>query len=72
MTNDNDLLARVIQLETKLAFHEETIDTLNTVVTRVQATVDRLTHEVDALRMQLRTVAPSLIVGSSDEKPPHY
>lgn len=71
MHND-DLHARVIRLETRLAFQEETIETLDTVVTRLQATVDRLAHEVDALKMQLRTVAPSLVVGSSDEKPPHY
>lgn len=71
MHND-DLHARLIRLETRLAFQEETIETLDTVVTRLQATVDRLAHEVDALKMQLRTVAPSLVVGSSDEKPPHY
>lgn len=72
MTDDNDLPARLIQLETKLAFQEQTIETLNTVVTRLQATVDRLSHEVDALKAQLRTVAPSPITGSGNEKPPHY
>lgn len=72
MTDDNDLPARQIQIETKLAFQEQTIETLNTVVTRLQATVDRLSREVDALKAQLRTVAPSPIAGGGNEKPPHY
>lgn len=64
--------ARLIELETKLAFQEQTIETLNAVVTQLQATADRLTHEVGVLKTQLRTAAPSLVGDRIDEKPPHY
>ena len=70
--NDTDLLARLIKLETQLVFQEHTIDTLNTVVTQLRTTVDLLVHEVNALKAQLRTVAPSLHTGGADERPPHY
>ena len=72
MNNDTTLHARLIELETKLAFQEQTIDTLNAVVTQLQATADRLTHEVGVLKTQLRTAAPSLVSDRVDEKPPHY
>lgn len=72
MGNEIDLHAHLVETETKVAFQEQTIETLNTVVTRLQSTVDRLTHEVDALKVQLRTVAPSLVGAGADDKPPHY
>ena len=72
MSNETDLHAHLINLETKIAFQEQTIETLNTVVTRLQTTVDGLMHEVGALKRQLRTVAPSLVNERADEKPPHY
>lgn len=72
MTNANDLHTRLIHLETRLAFQDDTIDTLNAVVTRLQTTVDRLTHEVAILRAQLQAVAPPLSAGAANEKPPHY
>lgn len=70
--NSTDLLARLIKLETQLAFQDDTVDTLNAVVTQLRTTVDRLSDEVGALKAQLRTVAPSLHPGGADEKPPHY
>lgn len=73
MGTESDLQARVVELETKLAFQEQTIDTLNGVVTQLQDAVDRLVREVEALKVQLRTVAPSLVADRSEEKPPpHY
>lgn len=72
MGNETDLHAHLVELETKVAFQEQTIETLNTVVTRLQSVVDQLTHEISALKMQLRTVAPSLVGAGTDEKPPHY
>lgn len=72
MRNETDLNAQIVELETKVAYQEQTIETLNTVVTRLQSAVDQLAHEVNALKMQLRTVAPSLVGERADEKPPHY
>jgi len=73
MSNKAELQDQLVELETKLAFQEQTIDTLNSVVTQLRDEVDRLTREVEALKMQLRTVAPSLVADRSEEKPPpHY
>lgn len=71
--NEPDLQARLVELETKAAFQDETIETLNAVVTRLQSTVDRLALKLAALETQLRTVAPSLVADRADETPPpHY
>jgi len=73
MRNASNLQARLVELETKVAFQDHTIDTLNAVVTRLQATVDQLTLELTTLKSQLRAVAPSLVVDRKDEQPPpHY
>lgn len=73
MSKESDVLTRLIELETKVAFQDHTVETLNAVVTRLQSAVDRLVLEVDALKTQLRTVAPSLVVDQKDETPPpHY
>lgn len=73
MTTEPDLQARLVELETKVAFQEQTIETLNGVVTELRDEIDRLIREVEALKVQLRTVAPSLVADRSEEKPPpHY
>lgn len=73
MNKEPELQARLIELETKVAFQDQTIETLNAVVTQLQASVDRLTLELAALKTQLRTLSPSLVADQSEEKPPpHY
>lgn len=73
MSNETDIHARLVELETKVAFQEQTIETLNSVVTRLQTSVDQLARDVIAVTKQLRTVAPSLVAHPADEKPPpHY
>lgn len=73
MSSDPELQIRLVELETKVAFQDQTIETLNDVVTRLQTTIDKLTRELDTIKTQLRTVAPSLVVDQKDEKrPPHY
>lgn len=64
---------RIAELEVRLAFQERTIQELNDVVTRQQQTVERLTRDVQVLRAQLQTLAPSLVGSREDEPPPpHY
>lgn len=67
-----DMQARLDALETKVTFQDHTIETLNDVVTRLQSNLDELTRAVGALKTQLRTVAPSLVIDQGNEKPPHY
>ena len=67
------LETRLTELEIKLSFCEDLIETLNTTVYRQQQQLDRLQQETLALREQLADTAPA---GESrllrDELPPHY
>lgn len=64
---------RLIDLETRLAFQEHTLQALNDVVIRQQQQIEVLIREVNALKDRLRAAAPSLVVPLEDEKPPpHY
>jgi SlyX protein len=67
------LETRLTELEIKLSFCEDLIETLNTTVYRQQQQLDRLQQETRALREQLADTAPA---GEPrmlrDELPPHY
>ncbi|MEK6748410.1 MAG: SlyX family protein [Pseudomonadota bacterium] len=64
---------RITELETKLAFQEDTVQTLNEIVTRQQADLYQLRKELGALSVQVRAMAPSMIATQAEETPPpHY
>jgi SlyX protein len=62
---------RVTELEVKLAFAEDMLDSLSNTVFRQQEQIDRLMREVRELRDQLRSM-PSEARSLFDELPPHY
>jgi SlyX protein len=63
---------RLEQLEIKLSYAEDLLDSLNTLVARQQDQIDRLLREVAELRRQ-RSEEPSQTFRSlRDELPPHY
>jgi len=64
---------RLIELETRLAFQDNSLQELNAVVVRQQREIDALTRELETLKAQLRTLAPELVANRADEvPPPHY
>jgi SlyX protein len=64
---------RLVELETRLAFQDNTLQELNAVVVRQQREIGALTREIEALKTQIRTLAPELVAGQADEAPPpHY
>lgn len=64
---------RFIELETKIAFQENTIDALNEVVTNQQSQIERLEAEIKAIKEQLANLADALPGGQMPEPPPpHY
>jgi SlyX protein len=64
---------RIAELETQLAFQEDTLQSLNAIVTRQQSQIDRLTHEVQLLVTQLQQLNDSITRPDSEEAPPpHY
>ena len=62
---------RITELEVKLAFAEDMLDTLNNTVFRQQEQIERLLREVRELREQLRSM-PTEPRSLFDELPPHY
>jgi SlyX protein len=64
--------ARLEKLESKLALAEDLLEELNKTVYRQQNRIERMQHELDALREQVQTAAPAEPRNLSEEIPPHY
>ncbi len=62
---------RVTELEVKLAFAEDMLDTLNNTVFRQQEQIERLMRDVRELRDQLQSM-PAEPRSLFEELPPHY
>jgi SlyX protein len=65
-------MSRMDELEVKLSFAEDLLDTLNTTVYRQQQQIEQLQRQVKALREQLAAQAPAEPRSLRDEIPPHY
>jgi SlyX protein len=63
----------LVDLQSRLAFQEDTLDQLNRVVAAQQRRIDELQGQVDDLKQQLRSLAPSPAADArSEPPPPHY
>ncbi|MBT5229729.1 MAG: SlyX family protein [Methylococcales bacterium] len=63
----------IIELESKIAFQEDTIQTLDRVVIGQQSSIDWLVKEVKLLQSQVKNLTPSIMAKESEETPPpHY
>jgi SlyX protein len=63
---------RVTELEVKLAFAEDLLDTLNNTVYRQQERIDQLERVVRDLRQLVLQSIPTEQRSLRDEVPPHY
>lgn len=63
---------RMEQLEIKLSYAEDLLDTLNALVTQQQGQINWLLREVNQLRRQREDDAPGAFRSLRDELPPHY
>ena len=63
--------ARLTELESKLAFAEDLLDTLNQTVVRQQGQIDSLQQQLRLLHQRLQDVLPN-DDDLRDEIPPHY
>jgi len=63
---------RITQLEVKLAYAEDWLDTLNATVARQQEQIELLAREVVRLRRRQADDDPASWTGPTDERPPHY
>ncbi len=65
--------ARLTELESKLSFVEDLLDSLNRTVFRQQERIDLLERQIRLLHEQIQTLRP--VEGGADlrdEIPPHY
>ncbi|WP_417449181.1 SlyX family protein [Kordiimonas sp.] len=70
MSNDTD--SRMADLEMKFAFQQETIDSLNDIVTKQWALIDRLTRRLDKLQGEMAELEAGRSDNKADPPPPHY
>jgi SlyX protein len=66
------LAARIIELEIKLSFAEDSLESLNTTVFRQQKEISALVQDLRALRQQVQSSLPAEQRSLRDEIPPHY
>ena len=72
MTNDIKTLAeRIDTLETRLAYQDDTIETLNQTITAQWKQIDVLTRQLGQLSERLQE-AEANAPGPANEPPPHY
>jgi SlyX protein len=64
--------SRLTELETKLAFAEDLLETLNHTVVRQQAQLDSMQQQLRLLHQQLQEALPDDTRTPRDEIPPHY
>ena len=65
--------SRITELETKLAFAEDLLDTLNLAIIRQQRQIDNLQEQFRLLHQQVRdSQTDSEATTPREEIPPHY
>jgi len=64
--------SRLTELETKLAFAEDLLETLNQTVIRQQGQLDSMQQQLRLLHQQLQDALPDEARTPRDEIPPHY
>ena len=65
---------KIIDIETRFAFQEDTLNTLNDIVTKQQLQIDILEKTCKSLVDRVRNLSANDHQGAEvvDEKPPHY
>ena len=72
MTNEiKALVERIDTLETRLAYQDDTIETLNQTITAQWRQIDMLTRQLAQLSERLQE-AETNAPGPANERPPHY
>jgi SlyX protein len=64
--------SRLTELETKLAFTEDLLETLNQTVIRQQAQLDLMQQQLRLLHQRLQDALPDEARTLREEIPPHY
>ncbi len=71
MSDLKTLVERIDVLETRIAYQDETIETLNQTITAQWKQIDALTRQIAALNDRVEEAATQG-PGPANERPPHY
>ena len=63
---------RIDRLEMRIAYQDETIESLNQTITKQWAQIDKLTRQLGALTGRLSEIEARATPGPTTERPPHY
>lgn len=72
MSNIEDINQKLIDLETRMAFLEDTVDSLNLLVYRQDEQLIQLKQHNNQLKDQLKQVHDAIEAPPQNETPPHY
>ena len=67
-----ELEQRIADLETRLAFQDDTIQALNDVLVAQQAAIDRLQAQLKILARRQEDMQSGIRVEGDEAPPPHY
>lgn len=68
----SELEDRIADLEVRLVFQDDTIQSLNETVAAQQLEMERLRRAVEVLARRQADLASALPGGDDDQPPPHY
>ncbi|WP_455201938.1 SlyX family protein [Kaarinaea lacus] len=64
---------RITELESRVAFQDDTIQKLNDVIVDQQQQIDQISAQMAVLKEQIKTLSPEMLADESQETPPpHY
>ncbi len=73
MSTIEELQEQIVQLQSRLAFQDDTIEQLNQAITQQQQAMDKLKMQMSFVAKRMKEMNPSLIASMSEETPPpHY
>lgn len=71
-TELDQLKEQLFDLQTQMAFQEDTLQALNDIVTRQQQQIENLHELSNSQKSQLELMTETVAGAQVDEKPPHY
>ncbi len=67
-----EIEGRVVELETRLAFQDDTIQSLNDVLVEQQKRIDHLQMQVAGLAKRQEELTGQIEISEDEAPPPHY